>query len=92
MSYRVVTDYHIIEASRPAPIICAMEKAIAENWEPIGGVVVTVDAAGNRVYTQTLIRREFVDEVHPKQNISAPEDEMRPECRVCQTWNTCPIT
>ena len=91
MPYRVVTNYSIIESGDPRSVVEAMQSAIAEKWEPIGGIAATVDYDGERVYTQALVQRKFVDEVATKQDTTAPEEEMRPECRACPMNDTCPI-
>ena len=91
MSDRVVTNYSIIEAGDPSAMVEAMHNAIAENWEPIGGIAATVDDDGERIYTQALVYRDFVDKVHTEQDTAAPEEEMRPECCVCQMRGICPI-
>ena len=91
MSDRVVTNYSIIEAVDPRSVVEAMHNAIAEKWEPIGGIAATVDCDGERIYTQALVQRELVDEVDTERDTTAPEEEMRPECRACQMRDTCPI-
>ena len=90
MSDRVVTNYSIIEAGDPRSVVEAMQSAIAEKWEPIGGIATTVDFDGERIYTQALVQRELVDEVGTKQDTTAPKEKMRPECRACPMNDTCP--
>lgn len=91
MSDRVVTNYSIIEAGDPRSVVEAMHNAIAEKWEPIGGIAATVDCDGERIYTQALVQRELVDEGYAERYTDAPVKTMRAECRACQMRDTCPI-
>ncbi len=53
--------YNILRAGTPKHLITAVEEAIKEGWEPIGGmVVVAAGGAGNRDlplhYYQTMVQ------------------------------------
>ena len=91
MSDRVVTEYSIIESSNPDSLVKVMYAAIAEDWQPIGGIAVVSSATSGTRYLQSIVKYELVDKGHTKQDTTAPEEKMRPECRVCQMRDTCPL-
>ena len=64
MSDRVVTEYSIIESSNLDSLLKGMYAAIAEDWEPIGGIAVVSSAISGIRYLQSIVKRELADEVH----------------------------
>ena len=80
MSTQVVISYSIITAKDTESLVHAMQEAIAEDWEPIGGIAVETSVISGPRYIQSLVLRG-----------SSDDSEVPHECRVCKMRDACPI-
>ena len=80
----IVENYSVIEAGNPQAMVEAVQHAISEGWEPIGGIAATVDVDGERIYTQALVQYE-------EEAIHSEPEGLPEECRACPIKDTCPI-
>ena len=62
MTEKTIVSYSVIEAKDPKALVDAMHKALAEDWEPIGGIAVVSSALSGTRYLQSLVLRGTVDD------------------------------
>lgn len=69
MEYEVILEDHCLG------LIVEVRKMIAKGWEPVGGASMTIEESGDRLWTQTMLRRpSYVVSVWPQViNTAAPQ-------------------